>query len=182
MTANTITEAVKADGLQGRCPIDHTKQQQVSATSLVGQCPVDHTLLQQEGPQPPSQGECPVDHSNLQQPPPPQPGKCPVDHTSLQQSPSTEHSLHDVTVDPVIEQAVSQEDQTALNSTSPVPLIQDTTSDIVPASNTSQKLTTAQVSSLVTYLRNVPGSIIRHAQVYWLVYIIHDYDCCDVPG
>ena len=41
----SIVEAVKAEGLQGQCPIDHTKYQQSSPTPPPAKCPIDHTKL-----------------------------------------------------------------------------------------------------------------------------------------
>ncbi|XP_063694799.1 holocytochrome c-type synthase-like [Bolinopsis microptera] len=42
----SIVEAVKAEGLQGQCPIDHTKFQQPPAPpAAAGKCPIDHTQL-----------------------------------------------------------------------------------------------------------------------------------------
>ena len=41
----SIVEAVKAEGLQGQCPIDHTKYQQSPPAPPPAKCPIDHTKL-----------------------------------------------------------------------------------------------------------------------------------------
>ena len=41
----SIVEAVKAEGLQGQCPIDHTKYQQSPPALPPAKCPIDHTKL-----------------------------------------------------------------------------------------------------------------------------------------
>ena len=70
----SIVEAVKAEGLQGQCPIDHTKFQQPPAPpAAAGKCPIDHTQLaaakqsaeeeapvEEETPAVPSEVETPV--------------------------------------------------------------------------------------------------------------------------
>ena len=64
MTAGTITEAVKAGGLEGKCPVDHTQVQQVPTPA-------------------PEQAKCPVDHTKVQKVPAPENEKCPVEHTKV---------------------------------------------------------------------------------------------------